>query len=275
VLFIMTRLDKNAMHAANRLYWDAQAPGWRKLRDQDQLWRLCPSQPELAFEGGALDLIRALGDLRGLRAGVVGSGDNYAAFALAGLGARVTSIDISAQQLQIAAERAAELGLEITFVQADAAAMDGIPSGEFDLVCSTNGFFVWIAALREVFAEISRVLKAGGTYISYDIHPFQRPWKDQVAPLEMEKPYNLTGPFIDAATSSPVYEFNWRMSDLLNPLLDAGLQLRKLVESPPKDPRFWLGASYVPGADASLADWKHNPRAGLPVWLTIAAQKPA
>ncbi len=164
--------------------------------------------------------------------------------------------------------------MEITFVQDDAAAMDSIPSGQFDLVGSTNGFFVWIAALREVFVEISRVLKPGGTYISYDIHPFQRPWKDQVAPLEMEKPYNQSGPFIDAATSSPVYEFNWRLSDLLNPLLEAGLHLRKLVESPPNDPRFWLGASYVPGADACLADWKHNPRAGLTVWLTLAAQKP-
>ena len=41
-----------------------------------------------------------------------------------------------------------------------------------------------------------------------------------------------------------------------------------------RDARFWEDASYLPGADASLLDWRSNPRAGLPVWLTVAAQKP-
>lgn len=261
------------IHSANRDYWDAQAESWRRLRDQDQLWRECPTRPDLAFEGGALELVQALGDLRGLPAAVVGSGDNYAAFALAGMGARVTSIDISARQLQVAAERAALLGLEITFVQADAADLNPIRPASFDLVCSTNGFFVWIADPGAVLAEISRVLRPGGVYVSYDIHPFQRPWKNQTVPLEMEKPYDRTGPFVEEEHGNPVYEFNWRLSDLLNPLPDSGLHLRRIIESPPKDPRFWLGPSYLPGADASLADWRANPRAGLPVWLTIEAVK--
>ena len=76
---------------------------------------------------------------------MVGSGDNYAAFALAGMGARVTSTDISAQQLAVARKRAEQLGLDIAFVQADATILEGIGEGEFDLVCSSNGFFVWIA----------------------------------------------------------------------------------------------------------------------------------
>ena len=42
-----------------------------------------------------------------------------------------------------------------------------------------------------------------------------------------------------------------------------------------KDARFWSGISYLPGLDESLLDWRNNPRAGLPVWLTVAAQKPA
>jgi hypothetical protein len=88
----------------------------------------------------------------------------------------------------------------------------------------------------------------------------------------MEKPYSETGPFIDAEDWQPAYEFNWRLSDLINPLLESGLMIRKLIESPPRDPRFWVGPSYEPGADDSLNDWKRNPRAGLPAWLTVAAQ---
>src|SRR5690606_29561313 len=88
-----TRRKTNEMHAANRRYWDALAPRWEALRERDELWQRIPQEPGLAFDGGALELIEAfLGDLHGKQAVVIGSGDNYAAFALAGLGARVTSV---------------------------------------------------------------------------------------------------------------------------------------------------------------------------------------
>ena len=145
---------------------------------------------------------------------------------------------------------------------------------KFDLVCSSNGFFVWIAEPQRVFEQVWRILKPGGFYIFYDVHSFQRPWKDQTTPLEMEQPYTETGPFPDLAYGQTNYQFHWRISDLINPLLDAGLVLRQMIESPAKDARFWTGISYLPGSDESLLDWRNNPRAGLPVWLTVAAQKP-
>jgi hypothetical protein len=52
------------------------------------------------------------------------------------------------------------------------------------------------------------------------------------------------------------------------------LVLRQIAESPAKDARFWEGHVYTPGVDSSLLAWHNNPRAGLPVWLTVAAQKP-
>ena len=101
-------------HQSNQRYWDAMSSDWQKLRDQDELWRMCPEQPELAFDGEALRMIRqCVGDLNGKQACVIGSGDNYAAFALAGMGASVTSTDISARQLAVARDRAEDLGLEI------------------------------------------------------------------------------------------------------------------------------------------------------------------
>ena len=263
------------IHLANQSYWDAMAPYWQELRDQDQLWHICPQHPELAFDGEALVMIRQyVGDLRGKRACVVGSGDNYAAFSLAGMGAITTSTDISVLQLEIARKRADILGLTIEFVQTDACLMDGIASETFDLVISSNGFFVWIAEPGLVFQQVYRVLKPGGYYIFYDIHPFLRPWKGQPTPLEMEKPYTATGPFVNMDNGQTGYEFHWRLSDLIIPLLTAGLVLRQLAETPAKDARFWEGYAYTPGEDEQLLDWHHNPRAGLPAWLTIAAQKP-
>jgi SAM-dependent methyltransferase len=259
-------------HEVNRRHWDTAALKWKELRDRDGLWQLCATTPEIAFTGGALDLIRSFcGDLKEKNICVIGSGDNYAAFALARLGARVTSTDISQHQLDIAQDRARELGLEIQFVRADAADLDPLHDAAFDLVCSTNGFFVWISQPALVFSAVRRVLKPGGFYIFYDVHPFQRPWKNQVTPLEMEKPYWDIGPFTDDANDS--FEFNWTLADLLNPLADSGLILKRTIESSAKDSRFWQDHSYEPGTDSALTDWRTNPRAGLPVWLTVCAQK--
>ena len=121
--------------------------------------------------------------------------------------------------------------------------------------------------------EVYRVLKPGGYYILHDVHPFLRPWKDQTTQIEMEKPYFETGPFKSDESTGPIYEFNWTLADLLNPLLESGLQLKRIIESPADDPRFWEGHAYQPGRDRGLMDWERNPRAGLPVWLTVVATK--
>lgn len=261
----------NEIHEANRKSWDAKADFWRTLRDRDQLWQRCPQEPELAFEGQALTLIQEyVGDLAGKAVCVIGSGDNYAAFALAGLGAAVTSVDISEAQLRVAAERAKDLELQMEFIRADAADLHPLADQHFDLVFSSNGFYVWIADPMSVFAEVQRILRADGHYIFYDIHPFQRPWsREGREAIEMVKSYWDTGPHEDPNH----YEFNWTLADLLNPLADSGLRLRKLVESPPNNTRFWQDWSYELGTDDSLMDWRNNPRAGLPAWLTVVAQK--
>ncbi len=266
----------NEMHEANRRHWDASASDWEQLREEDGRWRRCHQEPALAFDGRGLEMIREFaGDLFSKHVCVIGSGDNLAAFALAGMGATVTSTDISTQQLTIAERRAIELGLDIRFVRCDAADLVPLADGSFDLVVSSNGFFVWIAQPGQVFLSVERVLKPGGHYVFYDVHPFLRPWKDQRSPIEMEKPYFETGPFVDTGSGEPVYEFNWTLADLVNPLLEAGLALRRLSEDPARDSRFWEDFSYLQGTDASLLDWRSNPRAGLPVWLTVVAQKPA
>ena len=261
------------MHEANRRSWDDIAGWWAEKRERDGLWRRCPEEPELGFAGGAFELIGSFaGNAEGKEACVIGSGDNYAAFALAGMKARVTSIDISARQLETASARAKRLGLEIDFVQADAMDLKPMPDRTFDLVCSTNGFFVWIADLRGVYSEVYRILKPGGHYVFYDVHPFQRPWKDGTRSAEVGKPYWQTGPYRDEKNGA--FEFNWTLGDIFNPLADTGFVLRRILERPAGDENYWEGSSFLPCNDKRLPDWKANPRAALPVWLSAALQRP-
>lgn len=227
----------NTMHEANRQYWNEVAEWWERLEEEGGMWQRCPGEPELAFAGGALELIREVaGSLSGKDVCVIGSGDNNAVFAFSGMGANVTSVDISERRLAVASKRARQLGLSITFVQGDAADLSLIGDSEFDLVFSSNGFFVWIANLQAVFSEIYRILRPGGHYVFYDIHPFQRPWKDQTKPIEVAKSYWKTGSFEDEEKGS--VEFNWTLADILNPLAAPGFILRRVLESPAKDSRF-------------------------------------
>lgn len=260
-------------HESNRRHWDAAAGWWAKKRERDGLWRRCPEEPELGFAGGAFELIGSfIGDVKGKKVCVIGSGDNYAAFALAGMEASVTSVDISDRQLDTASRRAEQLGLSIAFVQADAADLKPLADRTFDLICSTNGFFVWIADLRAVYGEIFRILKPGGYYVFYDVHPFQRPWADRSERIEVEKTYWQTGPYRDEKDGT--FEYNWTLGDILNPLADEGLVLKCIQERPAGDENYWGGSSFLPCNDKGLLDWKENPRAALPVWLSAALQKP-
>lgn len=267
----------NEIHEANRRSWNANAAYWQQLRDRDQLWRQCTQQPAVAFQGQALELIQQyVPTLTDKRVCVIGSGDNYAAFALAGMGAAVTSVDIAENQLAVAQERAQFLHLKMTFVRADAADLASLAAESFDLVFSSNGFYVWIADVPAVCRQIFRILRPNGYYIFYDVHPFQRPWDrpwdhEEKRQLTMVKPYRASGPMQDEGDSH--YEFHYTMADLLNGLAASGLRLCQLLESPPSDSRYWQDFSYEAGTDVDLTDWRNNPRAGLPAWLTVAAQK--
>jgi SAM-dependent methyltransferase len=264
----------NRMHEANRRLWDETLAGeFQQQSEETGVWRRCVDDPDLAFDCEALSLIEEfVRDLSGKDVCVVGSGDNLASFALAGQGADVKSVDQSQRQLDVASKRARDLGLSITFVRSDATDLSCLEPSQFDLVCSTNGFFVWISDLNGLFAEIQRILKPGGFYVFYDTHPFQRPWRDVQNAAEMEKTYFDTGPFRDSEDGP--CKFHWTMGDVLNSLADAGLSVRRLRESLARDSSYWeAGKWYVPGSQPSLLDWKVNPRAGLPSWLLVAAQK--
>lgn len=279
-------------HEANRIRWEHAASRYEDWRGDD--WRRCPDEPTLGLEGNTLQLIdRFVGSLSGKRACVLASGDNYAAFALAGLGAQVTSVDFSQEQLNIAAGRAKELGLEIEFIQADVTELTSIKANRFDFVCSIRGVMVWIATPGKYYAEVYRILKPDGVFISYDIHPFQRPWNDYPEPFRMIKPYFETGPIeskyhpdtVESHTRYdevlpekqsdllPAFNFHWTISDLLNAMIESGLELKYIEEELDTDPVFWHDPADWKISDTNPTDWQQNPRVGLPAWLTLVAQK--
>ena len=140
----------NRYHSANRVRWNLGAEAWAAMHDRRGTWRIAHRQPEQVFLPQEMDLI---GDAEGSDVCVLGSGDNLAVFAFAGMCARVTSVDISAEQLTVARGRAGKLGLAIEFVEADVTDLGCLKDGLFDIVYTGGHVAVWVSDLRTYYSE--------------------------------------------------------------------------------------------------------------------------
>jgi len=252
----------NRLHEENRKRWEAASAQWARGADSRGLWRRCPSEPELVLSPREL---AHLAGIRGQRVAVLGSGDNQVVFALAGLGAAVTSVDISQNQLDVAARRAHELDLAITFLRADVTDLSQIDSRTFDIVYTGGHVAVWVSDLDRYYAEAARILKIGGLFLIAEYHPFRRIWKESTHQLTVASSYFERGPFeydvseeILHPKPGPLksYEFHWTISDYINAVLKAGCRLLELDEF-----------------GKEVADWEGAPLHGLPEHFLVVAQK--
>lgn len=248
----------NRYHRANRDRWNLASAGYAAKHDPRRAWR----QPERVFLEQELDLI---GEIEGRQVCVLGSGDNLAVFAFAGMGARVTSVDISPGQLAVARGRAAELGLDIEFVEADVTDLAGLERGRFDLAYTADHVGVWVSDLRRFYREAIRVLRPGGLFLVTEYHPFRRIWMDREDRLELMCSYHDNGPHeYDVSEDlqrgeshgARQFEFHWTVAQYLNAVIEQGADLVRFDE---------IGD----GPES----WEHAPLRGLPRKLLIAGRK--
>ena len=132
-------------HQANRTFGDASTEWWKEREDQRGLWRRAHQEPRLVLSEAEM---RYVADIQGVEVCVLGSGDNEVAFALAGLGGRVTSVDISARRLAVVADRARTLNFSVRFVQADVTDLSVLADDSFGLVYTGGHVSVWVANIQ-------------------------------------------------------------------------------------------------------------------------------
>ena len=255
-------MDTQHYHRANRNRWNASADRWAACADSRGIWQRCHEDASLVFPPRILEI---LGDVSEQRICVLGSGDQQAVFALAGMGAHVTSVDISEQQLKHGAQRAAQLGLAITFVQQDVTQLDRLAEASFDWVYTGGHVAVWVADLRRYYAEAVRILRPGGQFLVEEYHPFRRIWAADKTERRIGYDYYHRGPYEYHQTADILYpnagtyvsyEFHWTVADYINAVLRAGCQLQEVYE-------------YGDQAEG----WEAAPVGGLPHWLCILGRK--
>lgn len=216
----------------------------------------------------------AFPDFHGKHVLVPSSGDNGAVFAFHLLGASVTSADIAERQLYNAKTIADAQGWDIEFICDDSMTLEHIKDGKYDFVYTSNGVHVWIDDLAAMYRNFSRVLKPGGSYIMFETHPFIRPFDSAAADqmqFQVKKLYEDTGPFGEVPT------FAWRIMDLVNAMIGAGLLIKRIEEFHSQLGSFdcwWYKTLAEAEADDYMKfDWKRNPFAALPQWIGLSARK--
>ena len=266
------------MSNKNKISWNEGAASYSALNHNKKIMNRIIENPANAFHHTTWEMInKYIPDLRGKKICVPSSGDNHAVFAFAMMGAAVTSCDISENQLAGAERVAREHGWNsIEFICSDTMRLNEIAGDAYDFVYTSNGVHVWIDDLPGMYRNIHRIMKPGGAYIMYEIHPFQRPFDDNA---KVRKPYDMTGPF----ESETEITFGWRVMDILNAVMDSGLTVKHVEEMfDEKDydwPFFISLEEKLKGATATreevdrMYDWQNNPMAALPNWISIVANK--
>jgi SAM-dependent methyltransferase len=266
--------DSDAL-GINRAHWDAMAA----VHGQDAYYDTDALVAGADFLNEYEDA--AVGDVAGLDVLHLQCHIGFDSISLARRGARVVGADLSPGSLLKARALAARCGVDVEFVEADAAALPVELHGRFDLVYSTIGVLCWIGDVGAWMASAHAALRPGGRLVLVELHPLF----DMVAsndPLALDFPYAYDGPraFDEdgsyagadlevAATENVNYAHG--LGEVVNAALAAGLRIERLDEHLESDfdPR---GTLLAPGDDG-----RYQLRVGselLPLLFTLVAAKP-
>jgi SAM-dependent methyltransferase len=162
---------------------------------------------------------------------------------LVGLGALVTAVDISAEALALAQERAPTAA----FVQADVHDLPlHLHRGRFDLVYTGGGVLHWLQDLDAWAHGIATALKPGGELLLYDTHPvsacvdamshWREDYFNEDALVDVGwKHFELPG----EPPEEEKHERFWRLGQVATAIAQAGLLIRSLEEFSSIYETFW------------------------------------
>ena len=244
-----------------------------------------------------LDLLRAGGTLMGAEeiaaieratggAGLVGRDVlqchiSCDSISLARMGAAVTAVDFSRSALDRLDELAAQCGVDVTTVEADAMELPDAFEASFDLVYASIGVLAWISDIDAWMCGVARALREGGTLVLVELHPI-------VTMVEYcfdgPRVYSGTGSYAnrDANIEWTTVQYAHGVGEVVTAALRAGLTCTYLEEhtsgsfntgqflGPEDDDRYRLRL----GVGVERDGWR-EPACPMPVLFTLLAMKQA
>lgn len=218
-----------------------------------------------------LDPEGRLGDIRGRAVLCLAGGGGQQSVAFALLGADVTVVDLSEEQLQRDRETASHLHLTLKTLQGDMRDLSQLAAASFDIVWQPYSLN-FVPDARAVISQVARVLRAGGVYQFNCANPFVMGLREEDWNGEG---YSLRDPYQDGAeivradpawvheSSEPVppgREYRHALSTLVNGLIENGFVIRHLSDY----------TDFTPDPTAAPGTWEHFTSIAPP-WLTLWA----
>ncbi|MCY6382858.1 class I SAM-dependent methyltransferase [Hoeflea prorocentri] len=214
----------------NKDIWNADAANWVDFAKSR--WSL--ETPEWGTWGNSEASLRLLpADMTGVDAIELGCGTGYVSGWMNRRGARVTAIDVSAEQLATARHNAEEHSADITFIEGNAEET-GLPDASFDFAISEYGASIWCAPdkwLREAW----RLLRPNGRLVFLGNHPLSlicSPLDGSPAERTLHRPYReMWGADWTEVEFEPTGVcFNLTMSSWMDLFTDIGFAVTKYQE---------------------------------------------
>jgi SAM-dependent methyltransferase len=191
-------------------------------------------------------------------------------------------LDFSAPAVEAATALAAELGLDsrCRFVQSDVyGAASALGSESYDVVYTGKGAIIWLPDLPRWAAECARLLKPGGWLYLCEFHPVgltldrDHPGvKGDYFHVDVEA-YDDTGTYADPTAETVhnrSYEWNHPLSQVIDAVLGAGLELRFFHEW---DYTIFELTKWLVKEDDGTYRWPGDGR--LPLMYSLKAWKPS
>jgi 2-polyprenyl-3-methyl-5-hydroxy-6-metoxy-1,4-benzoquinol methylase len=150
------------------------------------------------------------------------------------LGAECTGVDLSPVAIHTARSLAAKAGLQARFVCADVYGFERPGPEAYDIVFASYGALCWLPDLERWAGVVAANLKPGGILYLAEFHPMQEllagyAYFNQAAPdVEEEGTYTENGAEVVASFATWPHP----LSEVINALIGAGIELRRVNEYP-------------------------------------------
>lgn len=188
--------------------------------------------------------MKDLGNINGWKGAHLQCGFGLDTITLSRLGATMTGFDISSASIVEARNIASRCNTTVSFVESDVYQIDPSYFAKFDFVYTSHGVLRWLPDLNAWATTISRLLRPGGMFYIFEIHPLVY-FVDQVATdgiclsgeyfdqgIKFKQIGTSHAGHVDENCASEVAHTNWSMKNIFQSVLTAGLTIHQYNEFP-------------------------------------------
>jgi ubiquinone/menaquinone biosynthesis C-methylase UbiE len=216
--------------------------------------------------------LKLLGDIKGYRTIDLGCGAGQNSVALAKMGALVTAIDFSGNQLYEAGKLADREKVSIKFIESDMVKLPMLRDKSFELAVSACAM-AFVRDIKSAFAETCRILKPGGIFVVSVMHPVQYilDGTEKAVLFNSKFPFNprLLKWSWDFKKKTVRFQHYLRsLAEYHNSLSDTGFSVKKIIEPKPT-----LKTPHIGFSREIMKEYPYIAR-HLPITLIFKALKP-